>query len=137
MTNLTAGFNTYVNYPTANLNYIGSSTPAPTALLGGYLADVNFVDSGALTPDYFATTDANGQWVPKAYTGSYGTNGFHLDFSSGALTSGSNVGLGRDSSGNGNYWNTNNMTVAGNQMIDTPTNNFATINPLDNYTWNI
>ena len=97
------------------------------------MSDINFVDSGALTPDYFATTDANGQWVPKAYTGSYGANGFHLDFSSGATAQ----SLGADSapiSGGHtmkNDWTVNGMSVAGNQMIDSPVNNFATMNPLN------
>jgi hypothetical protein len=45
----------------------------------GYLADVNFVDGQALTPNYFgATSPATGVWQPNQYKGSYGTNGFYL-----------------------------------------------------------
>jgi len=43
----------------------------------GYLTEVNFIDGTALTPTSFAES-YNGVWVPKDYTGSYGTNGFHL-----------------------------------------------------------
>lgn len=46
----------------------------------GYLAEVNFVDGLQLTPSSFAETKS-GVWIPKAYTGVYGTNGFRLDFS--------------------------------------------------------
>ena len=38
--------------------------------------------------------------------------------------------LGLDRSGNGNNWTVNNMTLAADQMLDTPTNNFCTFNPL-------
>jgi len=47
----------------------------------GYLADVFLIDGQALDPTSFGEFDDNGIWQPKAYTGSYGTNGFHLPFS--------------------------------------------------------
>ena len=62
------------------------------------IADVQSIDGQALTPSSFGFTDSNGVWQPKAYTGSYGTNGFHLDF---ADTS-SATALGNDVSGNNN-----------------------------------
>jgi len=104
----------------------------------GYLADVHFIDGTAHEPTAFGQFDANGYWVPKTPSGlTYGTNGFKLDFSDIALTSGSNAGLGKDTSGNANYWNTNNISVTSGStydaMIDTPTNSFATLNPLDKY----
>ena len=66
----------------------------------GYLANIHFVDGQALTPSSFGFTDSNGVWQPKAYTGSYGTNGYNLDF---ADTS-SATALGNDVSGNNNDW---------------------------------
>ena len=45
----------------------------------GYMAEVNFVDGLQLTPSSFAETKS-GVWIPKEYTGIYGTNGFRLDF---------------------------------------------------------
>jgi hypothetical protein len=97
-----------------------------------YLAEWNFIEGQALTAASFGeTSTTTGSWVPKAYTGTYGTNGFELNFSDIALTSGSNAGLGKDFSGNGNYWNTNNISVTAGStydaMIDSPTLTSATV----------
>jgi hypothetical protein len=108
----------------------------------GYMSDVYLVDGQALTPSSFGETDTTiGSWKPKAYTGTYGTNGFYLKFSDIATTSGSNAGLGKDFSGNTNYWTTNNISVTAgttyDAMIDSPTltsatvANYAVLNPLD------
>ena len=89
----------------------------------GYQSEVYFIDGQQLTPSSFGETDTlSGIWIPKAYTGTYGTNGFFLKF----LNSAS---LGTDSSGNGNTFTVNNLTSV-DQSTDTPTNNFATANPL-------
>jgi len=109
----------------------------------GYVAEVNFIDGQALTPSSFGETNSStGVWQPKAYTGSYGTNGFYLKFSNIATTSGSNTGLGRDFSGNGNFWNTNNISVTAGStydaMTDSPTlksntiGNYPVFNPVNN-----
>jgi hypothetical protein len=96
-----------------------------------YLSEINFIDGQALDPSYFGKTDSvTGSWVPKKYAGTYGTNGFYLDFKDGtSLTT-----LGADASGNGNNWTLNNVSlIAGatyDWMDDTPTNNFAVLNSL-------
>ena len=106
----------------------------------GYLADVHFIDGQALAPSDFGEPNDDGVWNPKRYSGSYGTNGFHLDFSDNS----SAAALGTDTSGNSNTWTVNNLSVAsgaGNDsLIDTPTNyeassgnnggNYCTMNPL-------
>ena len=86
----------------------------------GYIADVHFLDgqSGKTASDFAEYDEDSGIWKPKAYTGAYGTNGFHLKFEDS-----SNMGL--DSSGNGNNLTSNNITAA-DQATDTPTNNFQT-----------
>jgi hypothetical protein len=77
--------------------------------LNGYLADIHFIDGQALDPTSFGEFSATtGVWMPKAYTGTYGTNGFHLDFSNNA----SAAALGTDSSGLGNTWSVNNISVS-------------------------
>ena len=93
----------------------------------GYIADVHFLDgqSGKTASDFGEYDSASGIWIPKKYTGSYGTNGFYLKFEDS-----SNMGL--DSSGNGNNLTSNNIAAA-NQATDTPTNNFCTLNPLIPY----
>ena len=87
-----------------------------------YLSETYFIDGQQLTPTDFGEFDDSGIWKPIKYTGTYGTNGFYLDFEN----SGS---LGTDQSGNGNNFTVNNLTSI-DQVTDTPTNNFATFNPL-------
>jgi hypothetical protein len=120
--------------------YAGSG--GPTNYFDGYLAEVNFIDGQALTPSSFGSTNAlTGVWQPAAYVGTYGTNGFYLPFTdNSALTTSSNVGLGKDFSGNGNYWATNNISITAgvtyDSMTDVPTltsataANYAVLNPL-------
>jgi hypothetical protein len=90
----------------------------------GYMTEMNFIDGQALTPSDFGETDAaTGVWKPKAYSGTYGTNGFELNFSDNSNTTAAT--LGKDSSGNGNNWTPNNFSVtagAGNDsLVDSPT----------------
>jgi hypothetical protein len=111
-----------------------------------YLAEVHFIDGQALTPSSFGETDINGVWQPKAYGGSYGTNGFKLAFADNSAATA--ITLGKDTSGNGNNWTPNNLSVtagAGNDsLVDVPVNgtqpdtgaggevrgNYCTFNPL-------
>ena len=47
----------------------------------GYIANPIFVDGLTLAPSSFAETNEDtGQWRPIKYAGTYGTNGFFLDF---------------------------------------------------------
>ena len=138
-------------YPTLNsdssfnnnvAHFIGQNT-AGAEYLDGYLAEFNFVDGQALTPSSFGSTNATtGVWQPARYTGTYGTNGFYLPFTdNSALTTSSNVGLGKDFSGNGNYWTTNNISLTSgvtyDSMTDVPTltsataANFCVLNPIN------
>jgi hypothetical protein len=89
----------------------------------GYIAEAHFIDGQALSPTDFGEFDEDsGIWKPIEYTGTYGTNGFYLDFEN----SGS---LGADQSGNGNNFTPTNLAST-DQTTDTPTNNFNTLNPL-------
>ena len=143
-------FDTDVN--TTNSHKIGVQGSS-YGLHNGYLTEVNFIDGQALTPSDFGETDSNtGVWKPKAYTGTYGTNGFFLKFADNSNTTAAT--LGKDSSGNGNNWTPNNFSVtagAGNDsLVDSPTSygtdtgvggtvrgNYATLNPNDNGNSNI
>jgi len=89
----------------------------------GYMAEVNFVDGQALTASSFGET-LSGVWVPKAYSGSYGTNGFYLDLVS-SNWSNPNV---LDSSGNSNNWAASGGIDSHDFVLDSPTNNSATWN---------
>jgi hypothetical protein len=97
---------------------IGQVGTLPGENLNGYLAEVNFIDGQALDPDNFGEFDSDtGIWKPIAYEGTYGTNGFFLEFKDSSA-------LGDDTSGNGNDFTVNNLTSI-DQTTDTPTNNFC------------
>ena len=96
--------------------------------LDGYMAEVNFIDGSALDPTSFGEF-RSGIWVPKAYSGSYGTNGFYLPFSDSAA-------IGDDLSGNGNDWTPSGLAST-DVMLDSPTNNYAVLSPLAKYLTNI
>ena len=103
-------------------NFIGlNSDNTNLDFYNGYMAEVNFVDGQALDPTDFGETKS-GVWIPKRYSGTYGTNGFYLDFATRATDP-------IDASGNGNNWSSVNV-VSTDWMLDSPTNNFATLNPL-------
>jgi hypothetical protein len=140
-TTLTQNTDGFVNSNVAHYIGILSNSTAP---LDGYLAEVNLIDGQALTPSSFGETDATtGVWKPKAYTGTYGTNGFYLKFTDVGATSSSNTGYGKDFAGT-NYWTTNNFGTTStattyDSMRDTPTpyddggngvGNYAVLNPL-------
>ena len=81
----------------------------------GYLADLYLIDGQQLTPSSFASTNATtGQWSPAIYSGSYGTNGFHLTFANTTST----TTLGYDTSGNSNNWTTNNISLTAGSTYD-------------------
>ena len=104
-------------YPDQNISYHD-----------GYMAEYHLVDGQQLSPTDFGETDDNGVWIPKAYEGTYGTNGFYLQFKqTGTGTDAS--GMGADTSGNDNHFAVTNLTAT-DVTTDTPTNNFATLNPL-------
>lgn len=104
-----------------------------TTYWSGYLADIHFIDGQALDPSAFGfSCPFSGQWRPKAYAGSYGANGWHLDFSDNSGTTAAT--LGADRSGNGNNFTPSGFSVAagaGNDsLVDTPSNQFAVWNHL-------
>jgi hypothetical protein len=114
--------NTDLNISNSQTMYLGVYNNS-VDYFNGYLAETYFIGGTQLTPSSFGETDTDtGIWKPKAYTGTYGTNGFYLQFKNSAS-------LGTDSSGNGNTFTVNNLTSV-DQSTDTPTNNFATMNPL-------
>ena len=117
--------NTDLKINLAQAHSVGYRVGNSDQYFDGSMAHVHFIDGTAYDADTFGETDATtGIWKPKfGPSVTYGTNGFFLKFeNSGAF--------GTDSSGN-----SNNFTVNGTmtQNIDTPSNVFATMNPLDNY----
>ena len=96
----------------------------------GYISEFYFIDGQALDPTYFGETNDNGVWVPKNYTGTYGTHGVRFEFKqTGSGTNSS--GIGADTSGNDNHFAVTNSATT-DITVDTPTNNFNTLNSLAN-----
>ena len=140
------GLNDDTGWNMAQAHSIGRSHVDSAGYLSAYTTDFYNVDGTQLTPSSFGETNAQtGVWQPKAYSGSYGTNGFYLNFSDNSNTTAAT--LGKDYSGNGNNWTPNNFSVtagAGNDsLVDSPTSygtdtgaggtvrgNYATWNPL-------
>ena len=116
----------------------------------GYMTEIYFIDGQALTPSSFGETDAiTGRWKAKAYSGTYGTNGFYLNFADNSNNTATT--LGKDSSPNGNNWTPNNFSITAGEgndsLVDSPANygtdagvggevrgNYCTLNPLDSGT---
>jgi hypothetical protein len=139
-------YNTYINN-SGQVTYFGANYSGSVRnFIGSYFADSYFIDGQALTPTSFGAFDAvTGVWNPKKYTGTYGNNGFYLNYSDPT----SATTLAYDYSGNSNNWTANNISVTAgttyDSMVDSPTNygtdtagtgatargNYAVLNPLD------
>jgi hypothetical protein len=103
--------------------YIGRESGYPSHT---YMSEVHLIDGQTLAATDFGETNPDGQWIPKAYGGTYGNNGFYLKFDDNTST----TTLGEDSSGNGNDFTLTNMATT-DQVLDSPTENYCTLNPLD------
>lgn len=101
---------------------VGALTGSSSNTFAGVMAHFHFIDGTQYAASDFGQTDSTtGIWKAKTSPSvTYGTNGFFLKFeNSGAM--------GTDSAGS------NNLSVASGtltQTLDTPTNVFATFNPL-------
>ena len=100
----------------------GNQNSGRVQYFDGFISHFVLVDGSVVAPTAFGQTDAtSGIWKFKSPSGiTWGNNGFHLKFENSA-------NLGLDSSGN-----SNSFATVGNlkQALDTPSNVFATLNPL-------
>ena len=108
-------------YGSGNISIGAVIGTAAESFYDGYFAESYFVDGQQLSGDDFGELKS-GVWVPKEYEGTYGTNGFHFTFADSSA-------FGADSSGNGNDFGVGNL-AATDQVPDSPTNNFCTLNTL-------
>jgi hypothetical protein len=91
--------------------------------LDGYLAETVLIDGLALDATSFGEFDDSGIWKPIDVSGlTFGTNGFYLDFEA-------SDNLGNDANGGTDLTEVN--LAATDQSTDTCTNNFCTLNPLN------
>ena len=106
------------------VNRWGTRSYDTNSAFDGYLAECHIVDGQQLTPASFGVEGTHKEWKPIQYTGVHGTNGVHLDFQDSG-------DLGADASGTGD-WTATNFGVQ-DQVRDTPSNNFPTLNILSQH----
>ena len=111
------------------IHNIGRDNHGTAYYYDGYMADVYLIDGTQYAASDFGETNDNGVWIPKEFTGNFGTNGFKLEFKQ-TGTSQNSSGIGADTSGNDNHLAVTNL-AATDVTTDTPTNNFCTLNPLN------
>jgi hypothetical protein len=117
---------------------LGRKQASANEYFDGYVTEAQLIDGQALTPSSFGSTNAiTGVWQPAKYAGTYGTNGFYLNFSDNSNNTATTIG--KDYSGNGNNWTPNNISVTAgatyDSMVDSPTvgatsSNYCVLNPL-------
>ena len=115
-------------FNTSNTRYIGRKQTTSSSL-DGYLTEIHHIDGQAKAHTDFGEFDDNGVWVPIEYTGTYGNTGYYLEFKQ-TGTSQNSSGIGADTSGNDNHFAVSNFAAL-DVTEDTCTNNFATLNSLD------
>jgi hypothetical protein len=109
------------------MQMVGSNYEGPSGggyYWDGYLAETYLIDGTALTPSSFGETNSTtGQWVPIEVADlTYGTNGFRFSYEDSSA-------FGDDTSGEGNDYTSSGLAAA-DQVTDSPTDNFCTLNPL-------
>jgi hypothetical protein len=126
----------YINGTQAKTSITGTALASGTLRIGcwtgsnffydGYMSEVVLIDGTAYNADSFGEFDEDsGIWKPIDVSGlTFGSDGFYLDFEDSA-------NLGNDANGGTDLTEVNLAAI--DQTTDTPTNNFATLNPLNNY----
>ena len=101
---------------------VGRSGLHDAQYFNGFLTDIYFIDGSALDHTSFGSFDSNGVWQRSLYDGSYGTNGFKLNFFDATNT----TTIGKDASGRSNNFTANNISVTAgvtnDVMFDMPAN---------------
>ena len=119
--------------------------------LQGYLSEFYFIDgqsmfsdtSGTINSTFLADANTlatfceqkNGVAIPKTYSGTFGNNGCRLTFQAtgtGTTSQGTTAqtNIGDDQSGQGHNFSVNGLAST-DVVLDSPTNNFCTLNPLN------
>ena len=107
-----------LGYMKAHANYIGAYgyDSGVGNHFDGYLAEMHWIDGTQLTAASFGETNEDtGEWIPKEYDGSHGSQGWYLNFSDNSNTTAGT--LGADSSGNGNNWTPTNFSIQHHQIM--------------------
>nr|BAR35276.1 fiber protein [uncultured Mediterranean phage uvMED] len=77
------------NYPSQNsdgyinstdAHAVGAAYALPATIFSGLLAEINFIDGQALSPQEFGFFDGQGIWQPKRFTGDYSSGPVYSNF---------------------------------------------------------
>jgi hypothetical protein len=118
---------------TAVSAFYGRNPTSAANYFDGVMANCWHVN-GIAAADQGVVAGASGQWVPTSPTGMTNNSaGWLLEFADASAATA--AAIGKDTSGNGNNWTPSGISVTAgpsfDQSRDTPTNSFATMNPLD------
>ena len=121
--------NQATNFFLANADWKIGVDASGGSFYDGYMSNVEAITNQQLAATDFGESNDNGVWVPIKTSHTAGTNGFKLEFKQ-TGTSANASGIGADTSGNDNHFTPTNLAAI-DVTTDTPSNNFATLNPLD------
>ena len=106
-TDLVCGQNeySYFNYTTSpmTIGEYASTNTTSTMEFDGYMAEMHWIDGTSVAVDSFGETGDYGEWKPIEYSGSYGTNGFYLNFAGGGIISSATGGNSTGTTGDYKY----------------------------------
>ena len=121
----TQNYDTHINSSSYE-NAIGCHNTGSDRVFSGYMTDIVMLDGTATDASSFGEYNSSNIWIPKDVSGlTFGTNGFYIDGRDSA-------DLGDDESGQGNDYAVSGL-ASHDQVLDTPTNNFAVLNPVDTF----
>jgi len=123
--------------------YSGDTDGDPNSRFNGYMSEWNHIDGLSFFSDTSGTANTsfninsfgefkNGIWIPIKYTGSYGNEGWRLEFKETGVGTASSSTIGADTSGNTNHWTSTGLAAEDCNLPDSPENSFATMNHLVN-----
>jgi hypothetical protein len=120
--------------------YSGDTDGDRNSVVNGYLAEFNYIDGLSFFSDTSGTANTsfninsfgeykNGVWIPVEYTGSYGNEGWRLEFKQTGTGTASSSTIGADTSGNDNHFSSVGLASTDCNIPDSPENNFCTLHP--------
>jgi hypothetical protein len=120
--------------------YSGDTDGDRNSTVNGYLAEFNYIDGLSFFSDTSGTVNTsfninsfgqykNGVWIPIEYTGSYGNEGWRLEFKQTGTGTASTSTIGADTSGNNNHFSSVGLASTDCNIPDSPENNFCTLHP--------